>query len=183
MKFQGRLAELMVMASPQTYRKYVTTGSKGESVLFVKLQKALYGMLKSAFLFYKKLVTDLLAQGFKVNPYDPYVVNKMINGHQMTICWHVDNLKISHKDPREVTKVEEWLRGIYGNVTVCRGKKHTYLGMQLDYSSPGECKVGMTQYSEEIISDFPEEITGSAATPAADHLFKVRDPSEAKALP
>jgi hypothetical protein len=46
MRFQGRLAELMVLAAPQIYRKYVTTGANGELVLFVKLQKALYGMLK-----------------------------------------------------------------------------------------------------------------------------------------
>jgi hypothetical protein len=159
MEFQGQLAELMVMAAPQTYRKSVTTGSKGEPILFVRLQKAFYGMLKSALLFYKKLVTYLMAQGFEVNPYDPCVVNKMINGQQMTICWHADDLKISHKDAREVTKIEEWLRSIYGNVTVSGGKKHMYLGMQLDYSEPKVCKIGMVPYSEEIINDFPEETT------------------------
>ena len=36
--------------------------------------------------------------GFKINRYDPYVVNKMVNGHQMTIWWHVYDLKVSHKD-------------------------------------------------------------------------------------
>lgn len=113
------------MAAPQTYRKYITTGSKGEPILFLQLQKALYGMLKSALFFYKKLVTDLVAQGFEVNPFNPCVVNKNINGYQMTICWHVDDLKISHKDEKEVTKIKEWLRSIYGNVTVSRGKKHT----------------------------------------------------------
>jgi hypothetical protein len=34
--------------------------------------------------------------GFEVNPYDPCVVNKMVNGSQMTVRWHVDNLMISH---------------------------------------------------------------------------------------
>ena len=53
MRFQGRLAELMVLAAPQIYWKYVTMDVKGQSVLFMKLQKALYGMLKSALLFYK----------------------------------------------------------------------------------------------------------------------------------
>jgi hypothetical protein len=182
MSFQGRLAELMVLAAPETYRKYVTTNSKGEPILFVRLQKALYGMLKSALLFYKKLVTDLIAQGFEINPYDPCVVTKQINGKQMTICWHVDDLKISHKDAREVTKIENWLRGIYGEITVCRGKKHTYLGMQLDYSTPGECHISMIPYTDEVIKDFPEEIIGKAATPAADHLFKIRSPEEAKLL-
>ena len=29
--------------------------------------------------------------------------------------------------------------------------------------------------ANKIIEDFPEEITGVSATPAADHLFKVRE--------
>ena len=41
--------------------------------------------------------------GFKINPYDPCVLNKMVNGHQMTIYWHVDDLKVSHKDKNAVT--------------------------------------------------------------------------------
>ena len=42
--------------------------------------------------------------GFEVNPYDPCVANKDINGSQMTVTWHVDDLKVSHKDPGEVTQ-------------------------------------------------------------------------------
>ena len=45
MKFHGRLAELMAMAAPQLYQKYISTNLNGEPILFVKLQKALYGML------------------------------------------------------------------------------------------------------------------------------------------
>ena len=41
--------------------------------------------------------------GFKINPYDPCVLNKMVNGHQMTIYWHVDDLKVSHKNENDVT--------------------------------------------------------------------------------
>jgi histone deacetylase 1/2 len=181
MRFQGRLAELMVLIAPQVYRKYVTTDTKGEPVLFVKLQKALYGMLKSALLFYKKLLTDLVAKGFTVNPYDPCVVTKMIRGKQMTICWHVDDLKLSHRRKAEIKKIEHWLRSIYGNVTVSYGDKHTYLGMDLDYSEKGKCRITMPGYTREVIDAFPEVINGSAATPAADHLFQTRE--DGKKLP
>eukprot|EP00804_Cyclotella_cryptica_P016577 CCRYP_020528-RE/>CCRYP_020528-RE protein AED:0.38 eAED:0.38 QI:0/-1/0/1/-1/1/1/0/519 len=175
MRFQGRLAELMVLAAPQVYRKYITTDAKGEPVLFVKLQKALYGMLKSALLFYKKLLADLVAKGFTVNPYDPCVVTKDIRGKQMTICWHVDDLKLSHKRKAEVRKIEDWLRSMYGNISVSEGDKHTYLGMDLDYSEPGKWTVTMAGYTKEIIAGFPEVIQGTSATPAADHLFQTRD--------
>ncbi len=44
MVLRGRLAELMVKFAPQIYRKYVTLGVKGEPILYVTLQKALYGV-------------------------------------------------------------------------------------------------------------------------------------------
>ena len=67
---------------------------KGKPVLYVRLQKALYACLKSALLFYEKLVVDLEEYGFKINPYDPCVTNNMIGRKQLTVCWHVDDLKI-----------------------------------------------------------------------------------------
>jgi hypothetical protein len=52
-------------------------------------------MMKSALLFYRKLVADLRSIGFDLNPYDLCVPNKIINGHQITICWHVDDLLLA----------------------------------------------------------------------------------------
>ncbi len=46
---------------------------------------------------------------FKLNPCDPCVANKEVNGTQMTVCWHVDNLKVSHVDPKENTRFGDWL--------------------------------------------------------------------------
>jgi hypothetical protein len=43
------------------------------------MQKANYGLLMSALLFYNKHVADLEGNGFVINPYDPCVVNKMVN--------------------------------------------------------------------------------------------------------
>ena len=57
------------------------------------------GMLVSAMLFYHKLTKALLSYGFKLNPYDLCVANKMVNGEQLTVCRHVDNLKSSHINP------------------------------------------------------------------------------------
>jgi hypothetical protein len=58
---------------------------KGKSVLYLRPQKALYGMMKSALLFYRKLILELREMGFTVNPYDSCVANKTVNGTQMTI--------------------------------------------------------------------------------------------------
>jgi hypothetical protein len=52
MLMKGRLAKLMVQVNPQLYHKYVIHDSKNQPLLYVKLTKAIYGLLKSAFLFY-----------------------------------------------------------------------------------------------------------------------------------
>jgi hypothetical protein len=51
--------------------------------------------MKSA-LLYRILVAELCNMGFEISPYDPCVANKMVNGTQMTVRWHVDDLMISH---------------------------------------------------------------------------------------
>ena len=51
MVLKGRLAELMVQVAPNLCRKYITVDRKGTAILYVKMQKALYGLLRSALLF------------------------------------------------------------------------------------------------------------------------------------
>ena len=58
--------------------------------------------------------------GFKLNPYDPCVTNKMVNGEQCTIFWYVDDSKISHVDPKTVDWVIENIEKKIGKMTVKR---------------------------------------------------------------
>jgi hypothetical protein len=59
MTIRGRLAELMAKAAPNIYIKYITIDANNHPIIYVKLQKALYGCLRSAMLFYEKIVGDL----------------------------------------------------------------------------------------------------------------------------
>jgi hypothetical protein len=43
--------------------------------LYVKLQKALYWLMRSSLLFYMKLRKELEEYGFVVNPHNPCVAN------------------------------------------------------------------------------------------------------------
>jgi hypothetical protein len=117
-----------------------------------------------------------------VNPYDWCVANKMIDGKQCTILWHVDDLKISHVDADVVTDILEKMKGTFGKeapLTVTRGKIHEYLGMTLDFSSPTQAKILMTEYIQGILDEMPPGFDGEAATAAANHLFEVntKDPT------
>jgi hypothetical protein len=169
----------MVKAAPNIYIKYIALDANNQPILYVKLQKALYGCLRSALLFYEKLVRDLKLQVFKINQYDPCVANKLVNGEQFTLTWHVDDIKMSHNDSNEVTKVIEWLKGIYGdNMHVSRKLVHEYLGMTLDYTVKGEVKITMVDFLEGVIGDFPGVIDGTAPTAASETFFNVRPVEE-----
>jgi hypothetical protein len=175
MRLRVRLAELMVKTAPNIYRKYVSIGPDNKPLIYVKIQKALYGCLRSALLFYLKLITDLTSDGFKINPYDHCVANKIVNGNQFTITWHMDDLKLYHMDAGEVTKTIDWMKIIYGeDMRVSRGKKHDYLSMDLDFTNKGEVKITMIDYIKGALEEFLEVIVGTARTPAANHLFTVR---------
>ena len=52
--------------------------------------------------------------GFVINPYDPCVANKIINGSQFMIIWHVDDLKMSHADPRVLDAFLDNLNQVLG---------------------------------------------------------------------
>ncbi len=173
MVLEGKLAELMNLVTPHIYWKHITTNKKGQPMLYVRLHKALYGLLRSALLFYRKLSGNLVSDGFTINPYDLCVAKKSVNGQQLTVLWHVDDLKISHREATVTTKFIEWLSTKYKGLTIHRGKTHDYLGMDLDYSTPGVLTVSMTKYTKTIIDELPEPIMANAATPAADHLFRV----------
>ena len=133
-------------------------------------------------MFYRKLIGEMERKGFTLNPYDPRVGNCDLNGSQMTITWHVDDLNISHVDGEEVTKMIGWFKSIYGKVKVSRGKLHQYLGMDMDFGEKGKLKMSMVTFPKKTIGEFPEAMTGSATTPAVEHLFRVREEDERKMI-
>ena len=110
MTLRGPLAELMALSSPEVYGDYVTL-QNGRKILYVRLESALYGMLCSALLFYRKLWGNLVNEDFEVNPYDPCVANKIINGKQMTVCFHVDDLLMTHDKEGVIWEFARYLEG------------------------------------------------------------------------
>jgi hypothetical protein len=188
-RLRGDLVDILVDIAPEVYRQFVTTDKKGTKVLIVQCQNALYGTMQASLLYYRKFTESLKSIGFELNPYDPCVANKTIDGKQMTICFHVDDCKISHRDTNVVDDIIEWLRQNYENIfedgsgamTVRRGKIHKYLGMKLDYSTRGQVQVSMFPYIEEILSAFDKadpKASGTKTSAAPDNLFKTDDDCE-----
>jgi hypothetical protein len=172
----------MVHIVPQIYRKYITVDRRGMPVLYVKLQKALYRLMRASLLFYRKLRGELEDHGFVMNPNNPCVANKDAgDGEQLTVIWHVDNLMATCKLDFELTKMSCYLAMIYGpKLTMHTGRKHDYLGVGLEFCKDGNLQVSMVKYLENEIKEFPELILGRAASPMGDRLLDATAPSSQK---
>ena len=93
-------------------------------VLYTEMHKDLYGLLKYVLLFYLNLVGDMTKAGFKTNLYDTCLMNKIYEGDHMTVVFHVDDMKVSHKSDKAITKVIEYLNGIYPGLKAVCGYVH-----------------------------------------------------------
>ncbi|CAJ1929599.1 unnamed protein product [Cylindrotheca closterium] len=156
MKITGMMVQILIDMAPE-YREYVVL-ENGNQVIYVRVLRAVYGMLQLSLLFYNQFQSDLEAKGFVFNPYDPCVANKVVDEKQHTIRFHVDDLMSSHMDPKVNDKFAKWLNMRYGLIKACiivRGEIHRYLGMTLDFSVKGKLKIRMDDYVKNMLEDFP----------------------------
>jgi hypothetical protein len=183
-KIRGILVDILVEIAPEAYKSYVSQDKKGNKQLLVQYQNALYGTMFASLLYYRKFMKSLKDIDFIINPYDPCVANKIIEGEQMTICFHVVDCNLSHRKKTVMDRMIGYLRQEYdsifedgsGAMTVSRGKIHKYLGMTLDYIVPGQVKITMLYYVDEILAAFDKaepKVGGTKTSAAPESLFKV----------
>ena len=141
----------------------------------VELDRALYGTLEAARLWYDNISAKLVNQGFVPNPYDPCVYNKTNkDGLQVTIVLYVDDLLVTCEDGRELDMVAQFMRDSFGgDITEHRGDVINYLAMTFDFRTKGEVRVTMKKLVDEIVAGCG--VTNERATPATEELFNVRE--------
>jgi hypothetical protein len=169
MRVTDALTKFLVAVAPFVYSRFVSE-EKGQDVIYLQLIRALYGCLKSALQFWKHLSGHLKKRGYVLNPYDSCVADRSVEGSQMTIVWNVDDIKISHVSEVILDNEVKWLESIYGPLVRSKGKQHTYLGMDLDFSDK-KLTDKMVSYFQDIIDDFSEDISKPRSTPLGIHLF------------
>jgi len=107
----------------------------------------------------------------------------MIDGNQITIQFHVDDLKISHMKQSVIDDVLKDLNDAFGTnkkpLAATTGDVHDYLGLTIDYSEKGKVKFTMYDYLEDIVEGMPDDMKGTAPTPASDNLFDIDEESPA----
>ena len=127
----------------------------GKRILYLRMMKAIYGMIESALLWYEMYVSVLKYMGFTLNPYDMCIDNKTINGKQYTIGWYVDDKKKSHVKQKVVGDVIKTIEERFPGLFVIRGDEHTFLGININYfrgkneERTGEFVISMKEYVRE----------------------------------
>ena len=144
--FGGVMVEIICELDLSYYKNVVWSKNCKKKSLYGQLIKAVYGTLLGAIIFYNKVSKHLSDHGFIQNEYDMCTFNKLVNGEQITVKFHVDDLKVSHKN-------EAVQFGQEDKLTENRRLVHKYLGITIDYSIP--CKVVFTMF------DYPKDVIHS----------------------
>lgn len=165
MRIDKRLAQMLVELYPDDY------SLDSDGCIYVKLEKALYGCVESAKLWYDEVSSTLLGLGFVRNPHDICVFNMDRNGHQVTVCLYVDDLLMTSIDEADIDWIVSELRKKYDTVTLNTGSIHSYLGQTFDFSSPGEVSVSMEGYIRDVLDS--SGVKGYRATPAGLDLYDI----------
>ena len=169
MRLDRNMTDIMIKLAPE-YRNYVDT----KECVVVRLDKALYGCVESAALWYENLRDSLSELGYLANAHDICVFNKRNEyGVQCTVAVHVDDLMIMSTDEGMIEAFVTGLIKRYGDITRKNGPVVNYLGMVFDLSTVGTAKVSMCGYVEDMLKE--SGTVGGARTPATEGLFDVRE--------
>jgi hypothetical protein len=147
------------------------------NTLTVRLKKALYGCIQSAKLWYQHISKSLIAMGYTVSNEDSCLFHRNVNNVATSIAVHVDDLLIASQSEAEVERVKVELEEVYrGGVKFHTGDKLAYLGMSLDFSTPGQVTLGMPKLIKETLTDNQNFINLTSAegkSPANSELFVI----------
>ena len=112
--------------------------------------------------------------GYHRNEYNWCVMKNIIYDKQCTILWHVDYLTMSNFDPAIISSILADIDAEYGKISkinIMRGKLHKYLGMTIDYSSPGKIIFSMISYIGKMLDCIPKYMKGGSVTPDSQYLL------------
>ena len=103
LKIQRKFADIMCDVNLEL--KEHISYEKVRKVLYMLLLKALYGCMEYNILWYYLYNNTLKGMAFKLNLYDICVANNVANMEQCTLCWYVDNNKVSHMEDKVNTDI------------------------------------------------------------------------------
>ena len=147
--------------------------------LIVRVDRAMYGLIQSAKLWYDELSGHLMRMGFKLVKGDQCVlVKQMQSGKYVIVILYVDDILVLS----ELSEDRHWVRSIlterYKKVSMEEGERLPYLGMTIV-----KCEFGyemcMRSYINDVIKFYAKEKLREYIIPATNNLFSIDEKSEA----
>ena len=134
LKLTGVFIDIMCSMNSE-YTKHIIfeVNKKGinDKHLYLRVLRALHGCIKTALLWYQLYSSTLQDMGFVFIPDNKCIINKIINGKQCIVVFYIDDNKVGHEDPVVVTKILDETASHFGKLSITRGCKHDFLGMNI----------------------------------------------------
>ena len=156
-----------------TYFNYL---NKDQS-LFVELQRALYGCLESARLWYEHLAATLQTiPNMMQSKLDPCLFYMHEGKEKIYIAIYVDDIKMISSSTQLTNTVKEKLKSVY-TVKFQEGTTHEYLGMKFEYQND-KVLITSPNYINNLLTDYKDKNSfGYTPTPASNDLFHIDETS------
>jgi hypothetical protein len=167
MVIQKVVAEAVIKCKPQ-WAEYV----RADGTMVVRLKRALYGCKQSGKLWYDKLVSTLHDLQFIPSPVDPCVLNKSVDGAQLTLAVHVDDIYMTHVSSEALSRVADQIGSKFSGYKVQNTPTIPHLGLQICRHSNGSFTVDMLRYTNNCVKDWGEAVPPKQ-TPAPPDLFNI----------
>ena len=146
----------------------------------VELDRALYGCVQSAKVWYDELASFLFSSGFKKNDADHCVWNIFSDGVELTICFHVDDILQTCASSKVLDWFNKILQANFQGTTVKTGDHIEFLSVKYSRKDDKSFELSMPSLLHEIIkeSEGVEENLGSEGVEIIDENSKILNEKE-----
>ena len=141
LKVWGCFVNIMCDINPE--HKANVRYKRCQKVLYIHVLRAIYGCVESTLHWYTLYIDTLQKKGYVINPYAFCVSSKIIEGKQYTIVWFVDDNKAYHVKPKIIDKLISDLKLHFRDLVITRGKKHSFLGMNIVITNEKKIEIDM----------------------------------------
>ena len=163
----------VLVSIDKSFEEYVNA----DGTVVCKLNKALYGTIEAARLWYELFVKEATNFGYTVNEVDMCVFSRVeSDGSKSVLVLHVDDLFIRATDESMIDRIIKQWGDAYPGVTEHRGRRIEYLGMTFDFTIRGEVTINQIGGIDKLLNEC-DDIVGECDTPHTGDLFSVNNES------
>ena len=160
----GRLAKLLLELRPDWIQYLQRDGS-----MLFRIDKALYGLMEAARLWFLHLVALLTAHGFKHSQADKAVLLLRKGSKRLYVCLHVDDMLVAYNDVDMYNAFTHMLTSNLAGITKQESQSLSFLGTSIEIKG-NTVSVSRPGYIANLISKYA--VVSNASSPCAGSLFE-----------